>query len=104
LAVIVGVLVITTVASLLSTRGRAQNAVAGARRHATEYLDLNYCADQAEREKIFARLLDEEKQIKALAPKHRARIRREEELMDLLRAAHAAHRELDANHLQTQMD
>lgn len=104
LAVIVGVLVITTVASLLSTRGRAQNAVAGARRHATEYLDLNYCADQAEREKIFARLLDEEKQIKALPPKHRARIRREEELMDLLRAAHAAHREFDANHLQTQMD
>ena len=39
LTVIIGVLVVTVLASLLSPRGSAQNAVSGARRHATEYLD-----------------------------------------------------------------
>ncbi len=40
LTVIVVALLITTVASVLSPRGRAQHAIAGARRHAAEYLNL----------------------------------------------------------------
>ena len=40
LAVIIGVLVVTVVASLISPKGRAQNLVAAARRHATEFLDI----------------------------------------------------------------
>ena len=38
LAVIIGVLVVTVIASLTSPKGRAQNLVSAARRHATEYL------------------------------------------------------------------
>jgi hypothetical protein len=57
--VIVGVPVITTVAPLLSTRGRTQNAVSGARRQARRVPRPELHAGQAEREKIFARLLDE---------------------------------------------
>ena len=58
LAVIIGVLVVTVLASLLSPKGRAQNLVAAARRHATEYLDVE--TDPAVREEIFPKLLAEE--------------------------------------------
>ena len=91
LAVIVVILVITMVTSLRSARGRAQNAIAGARRHATEYLDRRYGLDPVEREQIFARLLSEERQIRSLPMKYRARIRQEDELMDLIQQAHRAH-------------
>lgn len=91
LTVIIAILIITTLTSLLSARGRAQNAVAGARRHAMEYLNLDYEADPAEREKIFARLVAEEDQITALPTKYRTRIRKEKELMELLERAHRAH-------------
>ncbi len=90
LGVIIGVLVVTVVASLLSPRGRAQTQIANARRHARAYLDVHYTADRAERERVFQRLLDEERAIRALPPKQRAWIRAESELMDLLRRAHAA--------------
>jgi tellurite resistance protein TerC len=91
LLVIIAILIVTTVASMLSARGRAQNAVAGARRHASEYLDRRYEADRAEREQIFARLLTEERQIRSLPPKFRARIRAEDQLMELIAQAHQAH-------------
>ncbi|MGH3552646.1 MAG: TerC/Alx family metal homeostasis membrane protein [Mycobacterium sp.] len=91
LAVIIVILVITTAVSVLSARGRAQNAVAGARRHATEYLDRHYELDPAEREKIFTRLVSEEHQISGLPTRFRARIRQEPELMELLAQAHRAH-------------
>ncbi|OBI40541.1 hypothetical protein A5707_08955 [Mycobacterium kyorinense] len=91
LTVIIVILVVTTAASLLSARGRAQNAVAGARRHATEYLDRHYALDPAERRKVFERLVSEENQIRALPMKYRAKIRNEGELMDLLQRAHHAH-------------
>jgi TerC family integral membrane protein len=89
LVVILGVLTVTVVASLLSPKGRAQNAVSNARRHATEYLEIE--TDSARREEIFARLLAEEAEIRKLPAKYRARIREEEKLMDLLRCAHATH-------------
>jgi tellurite resistance protein TerC len=91
LTVIIVILLITTVASLLSPRGRAQHAVAGARRHATEYLNQNYAADPTEREELFTRLRSEEDEISALPAKYRTRIRREAELMELLGQAHRAH-------------
>jgi tellurite resistance protein TerC len=91
LTVIIGILLITTLASLLSPRGRAQHAVAGARRHATEYLNPNYETDTIEQEKLFTRLLAEEDEITALPPKYRTRIRREAELMELIDDAHRAH-------------
>jgi tellurite resistance protein TerC len=89
LTVILGVLAVTVLASLLSPRGRAQNAVSNARRHATEYLEIE--TDRAHREEIFARLLAEEAEIRKLPERYRARIREEDKLMSLLRRAHAAH-------------
>jgi tellurite resistance protein TerC len=91
LTVIIIVLLITTVASLLSPRGRAQHAVAGARRHATEYLNQNYATDTIEQEELFTRLLAEEDEITVLPAKYRKKIRREAELMELLGQAHRAH-------------
>ena len=93
LAVIIVILLITTAASVLSARGRAQNFVARARRHAGEYLDLGYEADAGEREKIFAALLSEERQIGGLPAKYRAQIWNDVELMELVRKAHEAHDE-----------
>jgi tellurite resistance protein TerC len=89
LGVIIGVLVVTVVASLLSPRGRAQNSVAAARRLAIEYLEVQ--CDPARRAAVFERLCREEMTIKSLPEKYRKRIREEDELIDLLRRAHAAH-------------
>ena len=77
------------VASLISPKGRAQNAVANARRHAKQYLDLSYEADQRLREKTFAALLQEEQIIRGLPEKYRRRIRDQHELLDLIKRAHA---------------
>jgi TerC family integral membrane protein len=91
LTVIIVILLITTLASLLSPRGRAQHAVAGARRHATEYLNQHNAAEMKQQEKLFTRLLTEEDEITALPTKYRSKIRREAELMELLGQAHRAH-------------
>jgi tellurite resistance protein TerC len=91
LGVIIGTLVVTVIASLRSAKGRAQNSVAAARRHATEYLETEN--DPAYEDELFARLLREEEQLRALPEKYRARIRSERELMELLQRAHAEHDE-----------
>ena len=87
LSVILGVLVVTIAASLLSPAGRAQNAIANARRHAASYLDSEYTADPAERERIFRLLLTERDQIVALGPKYRQKVRDEPALIALLERA-----------------
>ena len=89
LIVIIGVLVVTVIGSLLSPKGRAQTYVALARRHAREFLDIE--TDPAYCDEIFHRLLDEEANLKRLPEKYRARIREEDELMDLIRRAHRLH-------------
>jgi tellurite resistance protein TerC len=86
LVVILGVLVVTVVASLTSRWGRAQNVICAARRHAREYLDVEN--DPVHREEIYAKLCAEETVLKQLPEKYRARIRAQEELMALLREAH----------------
>ncbi|WP_433792038.1 TerC family protein [Actinoplanes sp. CA-252034] len=91
LGAIVGVLVITVVASLLSPKGQARTAAAAARRSATEFLDVEtdpeYC------DEVYHRLLAEEEKLKALPEKQRALIRQEVQLMELLDRAHRVHRE-----------
>jgi tellurite resistance protein TerC len=89
LGVILGVLTVTVIASLLSPRGKAQNAVSAARRLAAEYLDVE--TDPVRREEVFQRLLDEESTMRALPAKHRARIREEDQLLALLARAHDEH-------------
>ncbi|WJH25308.1 TerC family protein [Pseudarthrobacter defluvii] len=91
LGVILGVLAVTILASIFSPKGKAKNAVSGARRHATEYLDLNYETDMAERDKIFAKMCREETQIRKLPEKYKRLVRNETEFMDLLRNAHSEH-------------
>lgn len=99
LIVIIGVLVLTVVGSLLSPAGKAHTAVANARRHAEQYLDLNYETDPQERAKSYAKLREETDAIKALPEKYRAEIRNSDELMALLESAQASH---DEEHQQAQ--
>jgi tellurite resistance protein TerC len=91
LTAILGVLLVTVLASIFSPKGKAKNAVSGAKRHANEYLDLNYETDMVERDKIFARMCREEDQIRKLPEKYKKLIRNEREFLDLLRRAHAEH-------------
>jgi len=95
LSLIIGILIITVIASLLSPRGRAQTYIAAARRHANEFLDIE--TDPAYCDEIFHRLLVEEAHLKSLPEKYRARIRAEDELMALLGRAHLLHDERVAN-------
>ena len=88
---ILGVLVVTVVASLLSPAGRAKTAITNARRHATAYMDSEYTADPAERERIFRLLLAERDQIVALGPKYKQKVRDEPDLMALLERARDSH-------------
>ena len=57
------VLLITVVVSLLSPKGRAQTYVAAARRHATEFLDIE--TEPAYCDEMFHRLLVEEEHLGA---------------------------------------
>jgi tellurite resistance protein TerC len=98
LAVILGVLVATVVASLLSPAGKAQTAIANARRHATSYLDMEYTHDQSERERVFHLLLAERDTIVALGPKYRKKVRDEPELMALLTRARESHEQAHGEH------
>ncbi|NUT71110.1 TerC family protein [Pseudarthrobacter sp. C4D7] len=91
LSVILGVLVVTILASVFSPKGKAKNAVSGARRHASEYVDLNYETDMAERDKIFAKMVREEDQIRKLPEKYKRLVRNETEFLDLIRKAHDEH-------------
>ena len=90
LVVIIVVLVVTVTVSLWSPAGRAQTAVAGARRYAARYLDLGYEADQAVREKTYARLLAAERVMAGLPQKYVHRFRAED-LTQLLDRAHVVH-------------
>lgn len=93
LTVIVGVLLVTVIASLVSPAGRAQTAAANARRHATDYLDLGYTADQGERARVYDALRREEEIVRGLGEKYQRMVRDQPELMDLVRRAHAEHDE-----------
>lgn len=93
LSVIIGVLVITVVASLLSKAGRTQTAINNARRHAGNYLDLDYTADATERERIYNALLEEERQIEQMEPKYRNRIKDVDTIRSQAAEAHRRHEE-----------
>jgi tellurite resistance protein TerC len=91
LVVILVVLVLTVLASLFSTRGRTQTAMANARRDATAYLDSEYTEDPVERERIFRRLIDSRDHIVKLGPKAKQIVKNEPELLDLCRRAADSH-------------
>jgi len=91
LSVILGVLVVTVMTSVLSPKGKAKNMVSGAKRHAKEYVDLNYETDMAEREAIFNKMVREEQELRELPEKYKRLIRDQTEFMNLIKQAHAEH-------------
>ena len=93
LTVIIAVLAVTVLASLLSPRGKVRAAVSAARRDVVNYLDPGYTADPGERNRIFAKLLAEEQQLRMTGPKHRQQAKDEKEVMDLIAQARRQHDE-----------
>lgn len=91
LAVIVGSLLITVVASLLSPKGKVLTTFRNARRHAVQYLDLDFEADPALREKNYRRLMTEEQELAAVPAKYDHLLKDEQHLLDLLDEAHRVH-------------
>jgi tellurite resistance protein TerC len=91
LGAIVGVLVVTVIASLLSPKGQARTAAAAARRSAHEFLDVEtdpeYC------DEVYHRMRVEEDKLKALPANQRSLIHQEAQLMELLDRAHQVHEE-----------
>jgi tellurite resistance protein TerC len=96
LTVIVSVLLVTIVASLYSKAGKAHAAVNNARRHAESYLDLEYTADPAERERVYRELLDEERDILEMDRKYRDRVKDIEAIRAKVAEAHSRHAEFTA--------
>ena len=97
LSVILGILVVTILASLFSKKGRAKTAIGNARRHMNAYLDLGYTQDDAERERIYALIEDEIAQIRSLGPKYRAMANDEPELLAKYEECQQRHDELVGN-------
>lgn len=93
LSVIIGVLVITVAASLLSKAGKAQTSINNARRHAVNYLDLEYTADASERERIYRMLTAEEAQIMTMDLKYRDKAKDIDKIRELVAEAHRQHEE-----------
>ncbi|MDR7082740.1 tellurite resistance protein TerC [Arthrobacter ginsengisoli] len=93
LSIIIGVLTVTVIASLLSKAGIAQTSINNARRHAVNYLDLEYTADASERERIYRLLTAEESQILAMDPKYRNKAKDIDKIRALVAEAHRQHEE-----------
>ncbi|MCW4465021.1 TerC family protein [Glutamicibacter sp. MNS18] len=93
LGVIIGVLVLTIVASLLSKAGKALTSINNARRYAANYLDLDYTADSAERDRIYSALVAEESQLATMDKKYRDRAKDIEQIRELVARAHTRHRD-----------
>ncbi|WP_110240021.1 TerC family protein [Nocardioides gilvus] len=91
LTVILGILLVTVLASLVSPAGKAHAVVANARRHATAYLDADYTQDPAERERLYRALVDGQEQIRALPEKYQEKARDEAPLVELIERAHDEH-------------
>ncbi|WP_028709237.1 TerC family protein [Propionicicella superfundia] len=90
---IVATLTITIVWSLVSKRGKAKTVVKNARRHAVEYMQLDYEADPAIRERNYAALQREISALKALPSEFQGLIRDEPGLVSLLTEAAQVHDE-----------
>lgn len=91
LAVIAAVLLVTIVASLSSPRGKAKAAINALRLNAMHYLDADYPADGAARERIYQRMVVAERAVDAMPPRYKAMIREGHKLEHLVRRAHRKH-------------
>jgi tellurite resistance protein TerC len=91
LAVIIGVLAVTVVASLVSPGGRAHSAIALSKGSAKKYLTGDFSGKGETRDETYALVVAHERALGLLTPKHRARAAEDEELQALLAEAHEAH-------------
>lgn len=98
LVFIVVVLAITIVWSLVSKRGKAQTVVKNVRRHALEYMQLDYETDPAVRERNYAAMQKEISGLKALPPRYQSLVRDEPGLVGLLTEATQVHDEYLREH------
>ena len=89
LAVIIGVLTITVVASLVSPAGRAKTVETTVRKHARAAVDEEL--PEEDRAVAYRSLLAAEQRIATLPPKGRASIEEDTELTELVAAAHRQH-------------
>lgn len=100
LAVILVTLLAVIVMSLVSPKGKALTTIKNTRRHAKQYLDVGFEADPVIRDKNYAVLVAEEQTLLGLPEKYKQLIHDEQELLDLLDAAHAEHEQYVAAHPQ----
>ncbi|MEE1618324.1 TerC family protein [Brachybacterium sp. J153] len=97
LSVIVGVLVVTVLASLLSPKGRAQAAVNDAHREAQAYVEMTYASFEERRDALYARMIEHEKAIEALPAKYQDMVVEERNVLELLADAHRIHERRQAH-------
>lgn len=96
LTLILGILLVTIVASLLSPKGKALTALKNAQRYADRYLDLDYESDPRFREITYAKLVRASATLRLLPDKYRGLIREEKDLLGKLEQARANHEEATA--------
>jgi len=97
LGVILGVLIITVVASLFSGKGKAKTTIANLRRHLDEYLDLGYTQDMAERERVYRRAVAEGEQFGSLDPKYHSLAQDEPDLLEKIAEVRRRHEQMEAD-------
>ncbi|OMH33092.1 TerC family protein [Tersicoccus sp. Bi-70] len=94
LTVIVGVLVITVLASLYSPKGRALRIISGAQTAAQQYVELPQDTPAAEREKLAAKGARLREKMASISPRYRDElVTSEEHFHDLLDRARGRHHE-----------
>ncbi|TFB98702.1 TerC family protein [Cryobacterium adonitolivorans] len=91
LAVIIGVLAVTVVASLVSPAGRAHSAIALSKGSAKKYLTGDFSGKGETRDETYALVVAHERALGLLTPKHQAGAAEDVELQALLAEAHEAH-------------
>nr|NLI51591.1 TerC family protein [Propionibacterium sp.] len=91
LGVIVASLLVTVVASLLSPKGKVLTLINNTRRHAIQYLDLEFEEEPAIREQTYGRLMAEEQLLKEIPERYAHLLGQEQELIRLLDESHRRH-------------
>jgi len=91
LAVIIGVLTVTVIASLVSPAGRAHSAIALSKNSAKKYLVGDFSGKGETRDELYALVVAHERALGLLSKKHQTQAAEDAELQALLTEAHEAH-------------
>ncbi|MBX0299125.1 TerC family protein [Cryobacterium sp. 1639] len=91
LAVIIGVLTVTVIASLVSPAGRAHSAIALSKNSAKKYLVGDFSGKGETRDELYALVVAHERALGLLSAKHQTQAAEDAELQALLAEAHETH-------------